>query len=321
MEYVSQEYDQDKKYKNRGGYRSLFWPMILIGVGTAWLLYNIGIFSSENIAVAFRLWPLFLIIAGADLLFGRRSLATGGTIGLIAVGFVLALMYLGPSIGLGANVEYNNTQFTVENDDVSSLQLNIKAGVDSIHIQPLEDSKDVLFADVDHQGELDYVVEGTSNKVVTVTQKDGDFNFGFMFGNDSQGWNFYANPSIPLAIDYDGGVGSTSLDLSKFYLTDVKLNLGIGEMDIILPEPQESYALDIQGGIGAVNLDVPDDAAIRIIANTGVGGVDMPAFLSEVNSEDHVVGENGTWETPGFDLAEKTITINFDGGVGGMEVK
>ena len=57
----------------RQGYRSLFWPIILIGVGLIWLLGNFGIISGANLAVLFRLWPLALIVIGLDLLFGRQS--------------------------------------------------------------------------------------------------------------------------------------------------------------------------------------------------------------------------------------------------------
>ena len=80
---------------------SLFWPMVLIGVGTVWLLTNIGVFKAENIVVLARLWPLLLIVAGLDLLFGRSSPNLGAIIGIATVVGVLLLMLVGPSLGWG----------------------------------------------------------------------------------------------------------------------------------------------------------------------------------------------------------------------------
>ena len=63
------------------GYRSLFWPLVLIGVGVIWLLGNLGVISWTNLTVLFRLWPLLLIAIGLDLLIGRQSPAIGALIG------------------------------------------------------------------------------------------------------------------------------------------------------------------------------------------------------------------------------------------------
>ena len=54
-------------------YRSLFWPMVLIGVGVVWLLGNIGVIRPASLGVLVSFWPLILIFIGLDILFGRRS--------------------------------------------------------------------------------------------------------------------------------------------------------------------------------------------------------------------------------------------------------
>ncbi|MBC7814218.1 MAG: hypothetical protein H7175_23895, partial [Burkholderiales bacterium] len=43
-------------------YRSLFWPIALIGFGAIWLLGNLNILTRANLAVLGRLWPLILIV-------------------------------------------------------------------------------------------------------------------------------------------------------------------------------------------------------------------------------------------------------------------
>ncbi len=312
----------EEKRKNHG-YRSLFWPMLLIGVGTAWLLFNIGVFTGENIAVIFQLWPLFLIGIGVDLIFGRKSPTRGATIGLTFVGFVLAIMYVGPSLGFGHSAERTNTQFDVPLDGAETLELNINASIDRVAVNALQDSNNLIEGDVWHYGELkvDTQIDGTS-KVVDVDQKS--MNFGFNFGNsnpDDTGWNFYVNPSAVLAIDFDGGVGEAVMDLTDFTLADLKLNMGVGSMDISLPAPTQDYEVDINGGVGEVILTIPKDVAVQIDVSTGIGDVDLPSSWIQIEGEDGVLGEDGVWQTEGFQTSENQIYIKFDGGVGSFEVR
>ena len=43
-------------------YRSLFWPILLIGVGVVWLLGNLGYIPMPSLRMLIRLWPLILIV-------------------------------------------------------------------------------------------------------------------------------------------------------------------------------------------------------------------------------------------------------------------
>jgi len=311
------------KEKRKRGYQSLFWPMLLIGVGTAWLLTNIGVFTGENISVLFQLWPLLLIFIGIDLIFGRSSPSRGGTIGLAFVGFILAIMYVGPSIGLGGNAERNNTYFDLPLDGAETLELNINAGIDNVTVNPLVDSNNLIEGNVWHYGEL--IVDATadgSDKVVDI--KQDDFGFSFNFGHDNPediGWNFTVNPEVALALDFDGGVGETIMNLSDFTVTDLKLDLGVGSLDVSLPDPAEDYNVDISGGVGEVKLDIPDNVPVQIDVSTGVGDVNLPASLIQISGDDGLVGQDGLWQTEGFETATNRIFITFDGGVGSLEVR
>jgi len=86
--------------KYRGGYRSLFWPIVLIGIGVVWLLGNLGILTGANLVVLFRLWPLVLIVVGA---VKREWLAVTPVGSMLVVG---AAAIAGPwwlTAALGAN--------------------------------------------------------------------------------------------------------------------------------------------------------------------------------------------------------------------------
>lgn len=53
--------------------RPRFFPLVLIGVGTAALLANLGVLPAEALReTAFTFWPLILIAVGLMALFGRH---------------------------------------------------------------------------------------------------------------------------------------------------------------------------------------------------------------------------------------------------------
>jgi len=313
----------EEKRKHKRGYRSLFWPMLFIGVGTAWLLLNIGVFTGANIAVAFQLWPLIFVGIGLDLIFGRKSPTRGATIGLTFVGFVLALMYVGPSMGLGKSAERNNTQFELPLDGAESLDLTIDAGIDNVTIRPLDDSNNLIEGDVWHYGELtvDSNADGPEKKVEIEQGKMGiSFNLGEENPDDT-GWNLNLNPSVALTVDFNGGVGETVMDLGSFDLTDVKLDMGVGSIQLTLPVPRQDYAVDINGGVGDVVLDVPDNTAVQVDVSTGVGDVNFPSSYAQIEGEEGFIGEDGVWQTEGFESATNRIFITFDGGVGSLDIR
>ena len=313
--------EQAEKHKHRRRYQSLFWPMILIGVGTAWFLVNIGIFTSANIAVALQLWPLMLIVIGIDILFGRKSPSRGASIGLAFVGLMLAIMYIGPSIGLGTNAVRKNTLYEVPRDGAETLSLRIESGMESVVLNPLIDSTNLVEADLWHFGELELNVDPTEKGKSVSIQEVSSLNFGMDFSNEeNSGWVINVNPLTPLDLDFEGGVGQIDMHLDSFNLSDLDLNMGIGSLNVSLPVPQQSYTVDINGGVGEATIDIPEDIAVKIIVSTGIGNADLPSYLIQVEGEDGLLGEDGTWQTEGFDQAKNTITINFDGGIGSLNV-
>lgn len=330
-------------------YRSLFWPLILIGVGVIWLLTNLGVLSLANISVIARLWPLILIVIGLDLLFGRRSPRLGALIGIGTLAVVIVLMLVGPSLGLGANVEVKSASYDEPRGDATSARVNVSLTAGELNVKPLADSDSLFQADINTIGDAEFKHEGQSEKTISLIQLDDDANFGlgflnFLFNPDQQlVWNVGLSPDVPVALTVSTGTGGTNLDLSRLQLTNLSVNSGTGGMDISLPKMDNSYRVDISAGTGGgtiripdgaaltlrassgtggFTIDVPDSAAVRLVGSTGTGGIDVPASFQQISGgKDNVVGESGTWETEGYAGAERQITIEYKGGTGGLTVK
>lgn len=306
--------------ESSGGYRSLFWPIVLIGAGIIWLLFNMGVLNQANIAVVFRLWPLLLIIAGLDLLFGRNSPMLGALIGLGGLILFIALMFVGPSLGWVAYAELTEATYTEEVDSAEDYRFVLNAEVADVNITALDNNNQLMNADLSYFGTLDYRANGTSTRELVIEQ-NADFSVPFMGGGDQGGeWEIQLNPELPLDIALNLNVGSAVVDLRDMNLVAASFDLDTGSFTLSLPDG--SYSVMIDANVGDTTLDLPEDSAIRIEASADVGDLNMPNYLTRVSgNDDNIVGDSGVWESEGFSSAENRIEITFNGDVGSLSVR
>jgi hypothetical protein len=338
-----------KRSEQLSQHRSLFWPIVLISIGVIWLLGNLGVISSANVAVLFRLWPLILIIVGVELLIGRNSPTLSGAIGIGAVVLIVVLMLVGPSLGWASGAEVKTANFSEPVNDATSAQISLNLGVADSTISPLADSNNLITADVRYIGEVEWVAEGESEKFVSLSQvsegNDAMFNLfgaGWFSQGDDLDWNIGLSPDVPVDLNIKGGVGQANLDLNELQVTALSVSSGVGQINVSLPSTSESYAAQISGGVGEMNVTipagpdvtltisggvgastivVPEGAGIRLDADSGVGGVNLPGDLQRTSSDDEsFVGAHGTWETDNYAEADQQITITYEGGVGSLDI-
>jgi hypothetical protein len=326
-------------------YRSVFWPILLIGIGGFWLLNNLGLLPGWSWGTLWQLWPLFLIAMGLDLLIARRSPILGAVVALVTIGLVAVLILAGTTLGTSRNPDVITEQFSEELGQASSARIDLNFSVGPASIEALLDSNDLILAEITHLGEVEFSSSGTTRKTVLLDTRELSFNSGwFEVVNERElRWDIGISPDIPVELDIHGGVGEANLDLSQLNLTGLKLDVGVGQVRIYLPATVDGYEarisgsvgetyieiaegadirLFIDGGVGEVTINLADDAAVRLDASIGVGRVNVPSGWRQISGGDNAfVGEDGIWESAGFDAADRRIIIQFDGGVGGLIVR
>ena len=328
-------------------YRSLFWPIVLIGVGVFWLLGNLGVLPENYLWTLFRLWPLALIVVGLDIMIGRRSPVLGALIGLGAVALVLVLVFAGPSLGLTPpETELVTERFTENIGNATSARIDLDLAVGKTTLDALSDPNTLIDAELTYVGEINFDVRGDKQKTINISHRDPSFGFNWSWITDTDTkrawWDIGLSPEIPLTLNIDGSVGQSIIDLSGLQIEDLDIHGDVGDFDITLPATEKAYDVYINGGVGAfevvlekgaaVNLtidgdvgefviDVPADAAVRVNADVDIGNINVPSNFVRLSSGDDLVGESGVWETPGFDQADVRIVIVFNGGVGDLIVR
>jgi len=322
---------------------------ILILIGAAILLHNYDVihFHWGNI---FRLWPVFLVIGGINLIFvnNRSAWATALKIGVFILGFGLIIFgnFGRHNIWLPKYSYYNDHDGDDDDDDDSgsekasvtklngssefstpyaatakAVTLNINGGG---AIYRLNDTTNQLFAASTREFKAGYLLnshsEGDSVYVLNFNMR-GHKGFNFDFdddghkGKDSSKTNsaiLRLNPNPEWNINVKTGATDLRFDLSQFKVRSFKLNGGAADFNVKMGMPLSSTNVSVNAGVSDVTISVPATAACHIKTSTGLSSTSFDGF-NKVS--------DGTYETPGFSAAKNKMYITINGGLADFKVK
>jgi hypothetical protein len=315
------------QFNNRRRYRSLFWPVVLIGAGAIWLMANLGIIPDRNLWLLIRLWPVLIILAGLDVLFAL--------LGLLVLAGVVYILWQGDDLGLQAEPQVKTETVSLGLGEIETADFNLDLSVQEAFIHPLTDSDLLIFGEIGHFGDLDFTTSGVEDAVINLRQT-GSLNWNNWFLPEIQGedltWDIGLSTAVPFDLDVDASTGKAELDLSGVQLEDFRYDASTGASTIILPASAEGYEtrLDastgslhvflpaesnltvvLDGSTGRVTFDVPEGAAIQIeVRNGGTGSLRLPDWIERVQG----MGERdeGVYESAGFADAEYQLVIVID---------
>lgn len=324
-------------------YKSIFWPVLLIAVGSVWLLHSLEIVSTASLNVLGQLWPVLLIAIGLEMLYGRQNPRLASFAAVAVIGVAVLAAVFGPALFDWGVYEVNTGTFTEPLDDTTSATIHISTSAGDNTIGAGNDPVVLFFADIvyDQKGVIIFNRTGTTDRTVTIEERmTGSTSFSWFGPEQELGWDVELNRDVPMRLYLNTGVGSTNANLSDVQLTGLDVNAGVGNLRLTLPAMDDSYSvfinagvgngtvtipdgaalsLRLNGGTGSYTVNIPDDAAVRIIANTGVGRIRLPDRFVQVSRTGN--DDDGTWETPGFANAERQIIINYSGGVGSLRIR
>lgn len=246
--------------------------------------------------------------------------------------------------------EVKQAHFEEAVNGATSAVVTLNLSVGRTTVSTLE-NPDLLFeADVTYVGEMEFAVSGGDERTIKLGQKKMTDNVLGAFKRTLRSvsnrkdieWQVRLNPSVPLRLAVDGGVGASEIDLSNLALTRLTMDSGVGSTRLTLPATGKNYHVtidggvggtvinipenaavdvDIDGGVGGVKVNLPHNAAARITVDGNLGGVHIPKQFKRVKDNDDLVGRSGVWETPGYAVAGQQVTVNFKGGVGSLSVR
>jgi hypothetical protein len=321
---------------NNRHYRSIFWPIVLLGVGAVWLLSNLGYIQSIDLGFLVRLWPVLLIIIGLDILFGRIAPWLSALLGLAVIAGLIAVFIYAPSLGLSRPAELNSEKLSEPIGNATAAIVDLRLSLESVDVTTLPSSENLIEADLRHFGEAYLNVSGESQKkVVLGSESHTSGNNWFTWPSLGTGWNtdqywkIGLTDRIPLDLSVDASLGSSDLDLRDIQLTDLNVNVSMGSMDIFLPQSADAYDVDINGSAGSMEVTLPESTNITLhldgsagsstfmlppgcdlrieVLDGGLGSVNLPDDMIRVSGSGDT--QEGAWESATYNTAAKKILI------------
>jgi hypothetical protein len=114
----------------------------------------------------------------------------------------------------------------------------------------------------------------------------------------------------------DGASGPAELYLpSGDY--DFTLDGGSGPITVVLPSGG-SHVIDIDAGSGPITLELPEGIDARFVVEDGSGPFSVGIETVEQVRGD---GDEGVWQTPGYDRSQERLDVHVDMGSGPVEVE
>ena len=301
--------------QHRRGVR-LFWPIILIGVGSILLLSNLGVITGNPWTIILQLWPVLLIALGLEVLFGGSTgwrAVVSAALGLALVGGILWVLIAQPAIP-GLNFGSSNLQTTSISqplDGVESARAELSFGAGTNKIYALSDSSNLIEGQLHTYGTPNFSVSTSGNRA-TIALSPGPVSVPLVFPTVSEEtWDVGLNPSVTYQLDLNAGVGQSKFDLTKLSISGGGINGGVGTSELYLPG-KGNYRLTINGGVGTIKIYVPSNLAVRAEVNGGLGSFNRLPSMQQVS--------DNVYQTPGFSTAEDAVTLIVDGGVGSISM-
>lgn len=311
-------------------YRSVFWPVILIGVGLLLFLGNIQAIPGLDWRMLAALWPILLVGIGLDLIIGRRWVWVSALIGIATVGAAYLMMAYAPALGLfKPSGEVRTYTFSEPVGSATSAKVTLDLSGEPARVRALADAATLFQADITHNGEMQFSASGSgAEKVITLKSAPviswGWWNFSALTAE----WVIGLSPKLPLALEVDVSAGTATLDLTGLQLSSLNVDGGAGQCNLTLPASSKAYAVDyegsagsaqinlpaetdlslsLDGSAGSINVRLPANAAVRVeVQDEGAGSVSLASSLKKISGTS---AKKGVWETDGFASAKNKISI------------
>jgi hypothetical protein len=310
----------------------ILWGIILLFVGLVLLLENFNVieFYWRNV---WGFWPIFLIIAGINILFNKNKSQAGGLISIGVLVITLGFLFyrgqqppehrgwFGDSFDKDINIDIDDEPdgevhterltFTepFNPDSAKKVVLNISGGGTSFRLDGPTDS--LIDAVVEKSRgtftlQKEYV-DTVQRLTFRMQEKKGKWNMGDG-GNDV---NFKLNTQPEWEMNMNMGAGEVDFDLSAYKIRSFKFEGGAAALDITMGDLLPIADVVVKTGVADVKLKVPSAAGCRIKSSTGLSAKDFTGFTKL---------KDGTYETPNYTTSTKKIFITLDGGLSNFEV-
>ncbi|MBI4337300.1 MAG: hypothetical protein HY683_05680 [Chloroflexi bacterium] len=282
--------------------------VILVVLGVVLLLQTTGVISWQLWRNLWRFWPVVLIIIGLNIFLQPRTPWLAALLVLLlAVGSV-AGAYALTVRGSGSKV----TDYTQPLDGMRAANVKIEFGAGRLTVRSLPpDSLNLVEGHLETPGSaarVDFERSGDSGALRF--RMPGTRVLG---GGSNTQWDVALARSPALALDLNGGAAKIKLDLRDLQVTDVDIDIGAADLEVVMPANAGHVDATVNAGAARVTVIVPQGVASRITRSVGLSSfkVDTSRFPKD----------DGAYVSPDYSTAKDRVAVEFRGGALSVEVR
>lgn len=306
----------------------IMWGIVLLFIGGVLLLENFNVIEFYWRSV-WRFWPIFLIIAGVNILFNKNKSQVGAMVSIGILIITLGLLFVKGQERPGGerfsdehwqdnrsdtdtvsdefNGQHLSLAYPLDSSYAKKVVLNISGGGTSFEFKGATDS--LISAVVHKTGSAFQLTKNEGRDSITTLdlkmRGKGKWNTGGnaveVVLNNNPNWEIHMNM----------GAGEVDFDLSGYKVREFDFDGGAAALDVKLGSLLPVTDVNVKTGIADVKIAVPIGSGCRITAKTGLSSKEFTGFTKL---------DNNTYETPDYKTSKNKIFINFDGGLSSFEV-
>ena len=258
---------------DRRRFPNLFWPVILIGVGGLYLLQNLGMIEMISFYEIWRLWPIFLVIAGINMLFGKRNRWLASLLsGLMALVVVAFLFFAPMVIDTLPTPEMTTERFADPLGDARQADVVVDFDRGNVEIFPLVDNPNLFTAVVTHDEKVTFNSSGSSSRNIRLhLDQVGPSVFTDWISQNQVQAEVGLATGVPVDLEVYLGGGNSDMALSEIMLDNLKADSGSGNLTVSLPGG--NYPVDLSSGSGSVTVATSEDSQLDMKVDVGSGRI------------------------------------------------
>ena len=285
--------------------------IILIGVGTIFLLSNLGVVVIGSWLMLLQFWPILLIAFGLDLIIGSRSATSailGVLVGIALLGAVVWFAFISPG-GLRPTLQQENLSQPLL--EAKEAEVAITASVGNLSLTGGAENGLLLEGAVsrpkNEQIDSKYTLTGTKGRLRI--ESKGNLNYFYPTANPV--WDILLNSQTDIDLQTALIAGEQDLDLTALNVQSLKSETVFGKTTLTLPD-QDLSGLDVSVTIGQLVIIVPPQTGLNITLDTGITNIVVPQGYSR---------EEGRISSANYPDAEHKIDISIEQPIGSLVIR
>jgi hypothetical protein len=258
---------------------------VLLVIGALLLADNLNLFGGLAVSVWQIIWPLALIALGIWVLWGTTQ--------------------RGKHKG-------EEERRIVPVQDSSRAKIELDYGAGEVSVKHGAEPGTIL------SGKFEGGVETHVNRQSNTASIRLSNPAGFFWGPWNWGpsfrrrWSVHLSDQLPLELTVETGASDCRLDLTELRVERLHLDTGASSTRLQLPRRAGHTKVTGSSGAASVSIRVPEGVAARIRASGGIASISV--------DRNRFPRQGSIYVSPDYETAENTVDIEFDMGVGSLEI-